>query len=26
MLDLSSLYDLSLLNQVLAEKGKKAIQ
>ncbi len=24
--DLSSLYDLSLLNQVLAEKGKKAIQ
>jgi len=26
MPDLSSLYDLSLLNQVLAEKGKKAIQ
>ena len=24
--DLSNLYDLSLLNQVLAEKGKKAIQ
>jgi NitT/TauT family transport system substrate-binding protein len=24
--DLSSLYDLSLLNQVLAEKGKKAVQ
>jgi NitT/TauT family transport system substrate-binding protein len=26
MPDLSSLYDLSLLNQVLAEKGKQAIQ
>ncbi|HUM04757.1 MAG TPA: ABC transporter substrate-binding protein [Terriglobales bacterium] len=26
MPDLSNLYDLSLLNQVLAEKGKKAIQ
>jgi NitT/TauT family transport system substrate-binding protein len=26
MPDLSKLYDLSLLNQVLAEKGKKAIQ
>jgi NitT/TauT family transport system substrate-binding protein len=26
MPDLSSLYDLSVLNQVLAEKGKKAIQ
>ena len=26
MPDLSSLYDLSLLNQVLAEKGKKGIQ
>ncbi len=26
MPDLSSLYDLSLLNQVLAEKGKKTIQ
>jgi NitT/TauT family transport system substrate-binding protein len=26
MPDLSSLYDLSLLNQVLSEKGKKAIQ
>lgn len=26
MPDLSSLYDLSLLNQVLAEKGKKAVQ
>src|SRR4030088_2212706 len=26
MPDLSSMYDLSLLNQVLAEKGKKAIQ
>src|SRR5271170_3700301 len=26
MPDLSSLYDLSLLNQVLAEKGRKAIQ
>jgi NitT/TauT family transport system substrate-binding protein len=26
MPDLSSLYDLSLLNQVLAEKGKAAIQ
>ena len=26
MPDLSSLYDLTLLNQVLAEKGKKAIQ
>jgi NitT/TauT family transport system substrate-binding protein len=26
MPDLSSLYDLSLLDQVLAEKGKKAIQ
>jgi NitT/TauT family transport system substrate-binding protein len=26
MPDLSSLYELSLLNQVLAEKGKKAIQ
>ena len=26
MPDLSGLYDLSLLNQVLAEKGKKAIQ
>ncbi len=26
MPDLSSLYDLSLLNQVLTEKGKKAIQ
>ncbi len=26
MPDLSSLYDLSLLNQVLAEKGKRAIQ
>jgi NitT/TauT family transport system substrate-binding protein len=26
MPDLSSLYDLSLLNQVLAEKGKKVIQ
>jgi NitT/TauT family transport system substrate-binding protein len=26
MPDLSSLYDLSLLNQVLVEKGKKAIQ
>ena len=26
MPDLSSLYDLSLLNQVLAEKKKKAIQ
>jgi len=26
MPDLSSLYDLSLLNQVLAEKGKKPIQ
>jgi NitT/TauT family transport system substrate-binding protein len=26
MPDLSSLYDLALLNQVLAEKGKKAIQ
>src|SRR5258705_2504040 len=26
MTDLSNLYDLSLLNQVLAEKGKKAIQ
>ena len=26
MPDLSSLYDLSLLNQILAEKGKKAIQ
>jgi NitT/TauT family transport system substrate-binding protein len=26
MPDLSRLYDLSLLNQVLAEKGKKAIQ
>jgi NitT/TauT family transport system substrate-binding protein len=25
MPDLSNLYDLSLLNQVLAEKGKKAI-
>ena len=24
--DLSKLYDLSLLNQVLTEKGKKAIQ
>jgi NitT/TauT family transport system substrate-binding protein len=24
--DLSGLYDLALLNQVLAEKGKKAIQ
>lgn len=26
MPDLSSLYDLTLLNQVLAEKGKKAVQ
>jgi len=26
MPDLSSLYDLSLLNQVLVEKGRKAIQ
>jgi NitT/TauT family transport system substrate-binding protein len=26
MPDLSRLYDLTLLNQVLAEKGKKAIQ
>ncbi|HEV2730511.1 MAG TPA: hypothetical protein VGV15_10820, partial [Terriglobales bacterium] len=26
MPDLSNLYDLSLLNEVLAEKGKKAIQ
>jgi len=26
MPDLSSLYDLSLLNQVLSEKGKKAVQ
>jgi len=26
MPDLSNLYDLSLLNQVLAEKGKKAVQ
>jgi len=26
MPDLSSLYDLSLLNQILAEKGKKAMQ
>jgi NitT/TauT family transport system substrate-binding protein len=26
MPDLSGMYDLSLLNQVLAEKGKKAIQ
>jgi NitT/TauT family transport system substrate-binding protein len=26
MPDLSNMYDLSLLNQVLAEKGKKAIQ
>jgi len=26
MPDLSGLYDLSLLNQVLTEKGKKAIQ
>jgi NitT/TauT family transport system substrate-binding protein len=26
MPDLSNLYDLSLLNQVLSEKGKKAIQ
>ncbi len=26
MPDLSGLYDLSLLNQVLAEKGKKAVQ
>ena len=26
MPDLSGLYDLSLLNQVLAEKGRKAIQ
>jgi hypothetical protein len=26
MPDLSKLYDLGLLNQVLAEKGKKAIQ
>jgi NitT/TauT family transport system substrate-binding protein len=26
MPDLSKLYDLSLLNQVLAEKGRKAIQ
>jgi NitT/TauT family transport system substrate-binding protein len=26
MPDLSGLYDLNLLNQVLAEKGKKAIQ
>ena len=26
MPDLSGLYDLSLLNQVLAEKGKKAMQ
>jgi NitT/TauT family transport system substrate-binding protein len=24
--DLSALYDLSLLNQVLAEKGRKSIQ
>jgi hypothetical protein len=26
MPDLSRMYDLSLLNQVLAEKGKQAIQ
>jgi len=26
MPDLSNMYDLTLLNQVLAEKGKKAIQ
>jgi NitT/TauT family transport system substrate-binding protein len=26
MPDLSNLYDLNLLNQVLAENGKKAIQ
>ena len=26
MPDLSHLYDLSLLNQVMAEKGRKAIQ
>jgi hypothetical protein len=26
MPDLSGLYDLSLLNQFLAEKGKKAVQ
>jgi hypothetical protein len=26
MPDLSRLYDLTLLNQVLAEKGRKAIQ
>jgi hypothetical protein len=26
MPDLSGLYDLSLLNQILAEKGRKAIQ